>query len=748
MAPATRKKVVSGSTRRANSTERGTVADRWEAAGIKRKRDPRESDTRRPQNQHAPATDPKDSGRLATQASRNRTTTYHQGNRETFSGYWPPPSDIIDLTNDDDDDAVEGNCKRSKEAIQHRRITPSIKPELLNTGDTDIFATTSIKHIRPVAHDEPVGDNGIEQETSSMGPDIHSASVAALMGVTCDHLQASNKQSSPETGPTAKLGIQQGPAETNTPEQLVEGLLKRDLEKAKINVEKSKIRLKELEEKLKREKKNLTAYQTVVQYFTNLINGAKAGGGFIKSPRKKYTRHHAKLDDKTYSSVGKIATGPPASIRQPTRTLSTAPTSFITHNTQQSLENPHQSTTVDEDMLSETGSTTLHSGTQNYTVNPGMHSRNIDAAENESRMSTNYKTRQLLQGKCSLPKYRISWEEIKHSELRLIPRGPSLTRSDEIHKSVERQIRRITEGYGKCQCNKKGTKNGTDEGCTENCTNKESSILCDNKTCSIGREECQNRWLETWARKEGELSQHLEIRENPRFGKELIWNGPVEKDPERLIAEYRGQLISTNELMARREKQDGGSITEGHFNFEVKSLGGPEHLWLDSTYKGSIARFANHNCDPNCIVIQFLDSNGPRLFLQSTRRINPGDAITISYGLGVPPAYFRATVGLKSQDVPVCYCGRDGCQWKITSAVRDMEIWLNKVPGDWSKDRKPGEPVPRIMNLYLPGARHAINVFEGDCDPDNEEEILRIACGKVISHLQASLVKIMGGNGN
>ncbi|KAF5702507.1 SET domain-containing protein [Fusarium globosum] len=575
MAPATRKKVVSCSTGRANSTERGTVADRLEAAGIKRKRDPRESDTRRPQNQHAPATDPKDSGRLATQASRNRTTTYHQGNRETFSRYWPPPSDIIDLTNDDDDDAVEGNCKRSKETIQHRRITPSIKPELLNTGDTDIIATTSIKDIRPVSHDEPVGDNGIEQETSSMGPDIHSASVAAVIGVTCDHLQASNKKSAPEPGPTAILGIQQGPAETNTPEQLVEGLLKSDLEKAKINVEKSKMRLKWLEEELEREKKNLTANQTVVQYFTNLINGSKAGAGFIKAPKKKYTRHHTKTDNKRYSS-----------------------------------------------------------------------------------------------------------------------------------------------------------------------------ILCDDKTCSIGREECQNRWLETWARKEGELSQHLEIRENPRFGKELIWNGPVGKDPERLIAEYRGQLISTNELMARREKQDGGSIMEGHFNFEVKSLGGPEHLWLDSTYKGSIARFANHNCDPNCIVIQFLDSNGPRLFLQSARRINPGDAITINYGLGVPPAYFRVTIGLKSQDVPVCYCGRDGCQWKITSAVRDMEIWLNKVPGDWSKDRKPGEPVPRTMNLYLPGARHAINVFEGDCDPDNEEEILRIACGNVISHLQASLVKIIGGNGS
>ncbi|RBA11033.1 hypothetical protein FPRO05_14280 [Fusarium proliferatum] len=374
MAPATRKKVVSGSTGRANSTERGTVADRWEAAGIKRKRDPRESDTRRPQNQHAPATDPKDSGRLATQASRNRTTTYHQGNRETFSGYQSPPSDIIDLTNDNDDDAVEGNCKRSNEATQHR-ITPGIKRERLNTDGTDSITTASFKDITPVAYDEPVGDIGIEQENSSMGPDLHSASVAAVLGVTCDNLRARNTQSTTEPSPTVGFETQQSPAEANTPEQLVEGLLKGNLEKAKTNVEKSKMRLKELEEKLEREKKNLTANQTVVRYFTNFINGAKAGGGFVKGLRKKYTRHHAKLDDKTYSSVGKMATGPPAPVQQPIGTVSTAPTSLITHDDQQSLENTHQSAAVDEDILSETGSTILHSGAVTDAVNPKMHSR-------------------------------------------------------------------------------------------------------------------------------------------------------------------------------------------------------------------------------------------------------------------------------------------------------------------------------------------------------------------------------------
>ncbi|KAK2685949.1 hypothetical protein QWA68_015707 [Fusarium oxysporum] len=220
MAPATRKKTVSGSTGRANSTERDPVADQWEPAGTKRKRDPRDSDTRRTQNQHASATDPKDTGRPATQASRNQTTTYHQGNRDAVSQHRPRPSSFIDLTKDGDDDDGEGNCKRRNETIQ-----PGIKPELLNTDGTDIIATASI---------------------------------------ACDNLQASNRQSAPEPSPKVRFGIQQGPAETNTPEQLVEELLKGDLEKAKINVEKSKMRLKELEEDLEREKKNLTANQTVI----------------------------------------------------------------------------------------------------------------------------------------------------------------------------------------------------------------------------------------------------------------------------------------------------------------------------------------------------------------------------------------------------------------------------------------------------------------------------------------------------
>src|SRR6478735_8213322 len=172
MAPATRKKTVSGSTGRANSTERDPFADQWEPAGTKRKRDPRDSDTRRTQNQHASATDPKDTGRPATQASQNQTTTYHQGNWDAVSHHRPPPSSFIDLTKDDDDDGDgEGNCGSSNGRIQYRRHTPGIKPELLNTDGTDIITTTSIEDIRPVACGELVGDNGIEQETSSMGSD-------------------------------------------------------------------------------------------------------------------------------------------------------------------------------------------------------------------------------------------------------------------------------------------------------------------------------------------------------------------------------------------------------------------------------------------------------------------------------------------------------------------------------------------------------------------------------------------------
>ncbi|RYC81900.1 hypothetical protein BFJ63_vAg15219 [Fusarium oxysporum f. sp. narcissi] len=530
--------------------------------------------------------------------------------------------------------------------------------------------------------------------------------------------------------------------------QQVEGLFKGDLEKAKTNAEQSKKRLKEIEGELEREKKFLTTHESLIQHFTNLISGAKARGGYIKKAPKGYKKAYAKVKDNRYSSVGESAIGPPASVQQPTGTASTAATSPITHNAQQSHDITLQSATVDENMLSGTGSTTLHSGVMTDTVNPAIQSRNIDAAGIENQMLTNYENGQPFHGTCSLSEYRTSWEEIKQSELCPIRRGLSLTRSDEIHKSVERQIRKITEGYGKCQCDKKGTKNGRDEGCTNKCTNKESSILCDDKTCGIGREECKNRWLETWPRKEDELSQHIDIRESPRFGKELIWTGPEGKDPGHLIAEYRGQLISIDELMARREKQDGHSITEGHFNFEVRSLRGSEHLWLDSTYKGSIARFANHNCDPNCRVIEFLDGDGPRLFLQSVRRINPGDAITISYGPGVPPAYFRVTIGPRSRDVPVCYCGKETCQWQLTSAVLNMKIWLEKVPGDWCKDRRPGESVPRTMNLYLPGARRTMDVLDENCNPGNEEETLRIACGKVITHLEASLEGIMRENGN
>ncbi|KAF5705931.1 histone-lysine n H3 lysine-36 specific [Fusarium globosum] len=614
MAPATRNKAFPRSIGTKDGTESLPIAQRPGPSGTKRQRDPADSDARIGQRQRTNAM---------------QTIIYHRENPSDISHHrrQHPPA-IVDLTKGDDDDNDGINRGNRHGIIQYHGNTPRIKTELLSTDGTDSIVITRVEDTEPVARDELVGSNGVEQQTSSRGLDPHSASLEAVVGVSCDNLQANTKQSAPESSPAAAFRIQQISVRTHTTEksldeveeesaQRIEGLFKNDLEEARTNVEESKERLKQLKEDLDNERTKLAFHESLFQHYRNLISSAKPGGA----------RNKAKVRGRKLLSIGQTATGSPASVQQPTGTASTAATSLITRNSQQSPVITHRTATVDKNMLSATGPTTLQSGATTDTVIRAIGSPNIDAAGNGSQMLAYHSNSLPSQGTHAPSECTRSWERITQTE-------------------------------------------------------------------------------------------------------------------------YTGQVISTHELETRERKKDGYGIIEGHFNFEVKPRRRSEHLWLDSTYKGSIARFANHHCEPNCKVVEFLDGHGPRLFLESVRRINPGDAITISYGQIVPPAYFRVLIGLIYHDVPVCYCGKEICQWQLKPAVLDMKTWLEKVPVVWLKDRKSGESVPRTMDLYLPGVRRTINILDENCNPGNEEEALRIACGRMITELEALLAPIMGKNGS
>merc|ERR1711916_419957 len=44
---------------------------------------------------------------------------------------------------------------------------------------------------------------------------------------------------------------------------------------------------------------------------------------------------------------------------------------------------------------------------------------------------------------------------------------------------------------------------------------------------------------------------------------------------------------------------------------------------IDATFRGSIGRFINHSCDPNCFARTILVDNSPRIVIYSKKRIVP-----------------------------------------------------------------------------------------------------------------------------
>ena len=85
---------------------------------------------------------------------------------------------------------------------------------------------------------------------------------------------------------------------------------------------------------------------------------------------------------------------------------------------------------------------------------------------------------------------------------------------------------------------------------------------------------------------------NIEVRESPGKGYGLFTN--MDLRAGQFIYEYLGELISLKELHRRMQE----NVTERHlYAMQLNTK-----TFLDSRKKGSIGRFINHSCEPNCII--------------------------------------------------------------------------------------------------------------------------------------------------
>jgi SET domain-containing protein len=112
------------------------------------------------------------------------------------------------------------------------------------------------------------------------------------------------------------------------------------------------------------------------------------------------------------------------------------------------------------------------------------------------------------------------------------------------------------------------------------------------------------------------------------------------------IVEYRGEVISWDEAVARFER--AGADSAHTFLFDLG-----DSLVIDGGRGGNSARWINHGCEPNCESIQ----TDNRIVVWSVRPIAAGDELFIDYAL-------IAEAGLSEDERAghACRCGATSCR--------------------------------------------------------------------------------------
>lgn len=142
-------------------------------------------------------------------------------------------------------------------------------------------------------------------------------------------------------------------------------------------------------------------------------------------------------------------------------------------------------------------------------------------------------------------------------------------------------------------------------------------------------------------------------------------------DAGTIIEEYCGEIITEKECRKRMTKLKEDDA------FYFAALDG--NLVIDAAIFGTTARFANHNCNPNCTLQKWIVNGEPRIVLRAITDIKDGEELTYNYN------YFHDglndIIGSQRQK---CNCQYKYCSGTIGGKVNLPELapqtkWLEKV---------------------------------------------------------------------
>ncbi|KAF2146318.1 uncharacterized protein K452DRAFT_294892 [Aplosporella prunicola CBS 121167] len=287
---------------------------------------------------------------------------------------------------------------------------------------------------------------------------------------------------------------------------------------------------------------------------------------------------------------------------------------------------------------------------------------------------------------CPLPREaRVKWKELRKNEYKGEDAQEQKNRAREASKKAKAMEASV------CTCTERCDRDA--------CFNSSLFFECDDRSCKVGP-HCGNRQFAE-LRKRHKDDSHGKYYKAYNVGVEIIetkdrGNGvramrTFEKD--QIVVEYVGEIITQQESDRRMREEYKDHKCFYLMNFYDK-------LIIDG-FRGNIARFVNHSCEPNCRMEKWYVNGEQRMALFANRPVMTGEELTWHYNF---ESY--------GQDQP-CYCGSANCAGVIGRQVKNK---VNNTAGTKRKSSDDAEDRPankkqRLNNLAATASSKTRNVL-------------------------------------
>ncbi|KAE8151944.1 hypothetical protein BDV25DRAFT_128430 [Aspergillus avenaceus] len=269
------------------------------------------------------------------------------------------------------------------------------------------------------------------------------------------------------------------------------------------------------------------------------------------------------------------------------------------------------------------------------------------------------------------------------------------------------------EELSKCMC-------AEELGCDEDCQNRYMLYECDESNCALGP-ECGNRNFEGLKQRTkagGKYNIGVEVIKTADRGYGVRSNRTFE--PNQIIVEYTGEIITQSECEKRTR-----TIYKNNECYYLMYF--DQNMIIDAT-RGSIARFVNHSCEPNCRMEKWTVAGKPRMALfAGDRGIITGEELTYDYNFDP----------YSQKNVQQCRCGADNCRGVLGPRPREKDQRSKDRAADKKKSGSGSSANKKAADSKQPNTK----VLGGSTSRVNKRQSIKSSVKKPVSKARPSTSK-------